>query len=588
MYNCRLVKVFVVFCSFLFLGACGEARQVFGLEDSSSNNSGSVLDVGGVTVAPSVVGVCGPEQVNNPGVEVGLSGVVSYDRIPFASRIGEGLDYNNIQVLPVRGVRVELLDSNGIILSASKTDENGSYQFNRIPSNIDVQLRVLAEYSVTTTEPIWNVEIKDNTHIDLPTYAMVGRLGCSGLEDSQRDLHAPSGWDVSAGAYAGARAAAPFAILDTIYKVVQFQLAIDPRVRLPVLDIFWSENNNSSPGSFSAGDYAKGDIGSSQYLPDNRSLYILGDAAANADEYDEHVIAHEWGHYFEDAFSRYDSIGGSHSVSARLDKRLAFSEGLNNAFSAAVVGSSLYRDALALMGNEFNFDVEDNPVQGGWYVEGSIHSLLYDLYDDNNEGADSLSLGWQPIQAALVAPEFTEQASLSSIYSFAQVLKDQNPSLVAGIQSLLLSQNITGQGFFGEGETNDGGDGHNLPIYHQLTVDGGPVQLCTQNRAGEVNRLGVRGLVRFSSLGGPHKITATYDAVASDIQPKPLSPKLEFIIRNKNGFVDGRADPGQWVVSKSRSLPLGDYVIEVFEQSNLDEVLATGGIACVSMEVVSL
>jgi len=32
-------------------------------------------------------------------------------------------------------------------------------------------------------------------------------------------------------------------------------------------------------------------------------LYILGDANSDTDEFDDHVIIHDWGHYFEDKFS---------------------------------------------------------------------------------------------------------------------------------------------------------------------------------------------------------------------------------------------------------------------------------------------
>ena len=52
------------------------------------------------------------------------------------------------------------------------------------------------------------------------------------------------------------------------------------------------------------------------------------------DEYDDHVVVHEWAHYFEANFSRSDSIGGDHASDNVLDIRLAFGEGFGNAYSA--------------------------------------------------------------------------------------------------------------------------------------------------------------------------------------------------------------------------------------------------------------
>ncbi len=57
------------------------------------------------------------------------------------------------------------------------------------------------------------------------------------------------------------------------------------------------------------------------------SMVILGDAGVDTDEFDAHVIAHEWAHYFEDVMSRSNSEGGAHLLGESLDASLAFSEG---------------------------------------------------------------------------------------------------------------------------------------------------------------------------------------------------------------------------------------------------------------------
>ena len=84
-------------------------------------------------------------------------------------------------------------------------------------------------------------------------------------------------------------------------------------------------------------------------------IYILGDfAAGDTDEFDQSVIAHEFGHYFEDRFGRSDSIGGDHGGSATLvDLRVAFGEGWGNAFSGMVLGDPIYRDSQQGMNSDF-------------------------------------------------------------------------------------------------------------------------------------------------------------------------------------------------------------------------------------------
>ena len=80
-----------------------------------------------------------------------------------------------------------------------------------------------------------------------------------------------------------------------------------PDAAFPVMKFNWSVNNRAVSGNDSTGD-----IGTSSYKG-NGNVYILGDADSDTDEFDDHVVVHEWGHYFEDQMSRSDSIGGPHS-----------------------------------------------------------------------------------------------------------------------------------------------------------------------------------------------------------------------------------------------------------------------------------
>ncbi len=128
--------------------------------------------------------------------------------------------------------------------------------------------------------------------------------------------------------------AAPFAILDSIYQAMKKVRDADSSAVFPKLKANWSIYNVPA-GTGSEYELRSGLIGTTHFDGDG-NLYILGDADSDTDEYDDHVIIHEWGHYFEQSFSRADSIGGPHGSGDRLDIRVAFGEGWENAFSAIV------------------------------------------------------------------------------------------------------------------------------------------------------------------------------------------------------------------------------------------------------------
>src|SRR5690606_11276114 len=129
------------------------------------------------------------------------------------------------------------------------------------------------------------------------------------------NLHAPSGWDGAA--YSDPRSAAPFAILDTVRDATDFVLQSAPDTVFPPLILHWSPNNSPTRGANDEPDLTTGEIGSSLYRHGD-GIYLLGHADSDTDEYDRHVIAHEWAHYLEHAFGRSDNIGGQHTRGDQL------------------------------------------------------------------------------------------------------------------------------------------------------------------------------------------------------------------------------------------------------------------------------
>ena len=372
---------------------------------------------------------------------VALSGRITYDLVP-PNTNHIGLDYRAIKKEPSKWVDVRIIAKNGDVFGHTFTDENGNYHFNELPSAKDVKIQVRAKMLHAGT-PSWKVEVLDNTNLGknnkAALYVMQGDVFSTGENNSTHDLHAESGW-VNGRGYTSIRAAAPFAILDTIQSAMKKVLSAEKNASFPPLQVFWSKKNTRANG-----EVKYGQIGTSYYQ--NRKLYILGDDVLDTDEYDTHIIAHEWGHYYEDTFSRSDSIGGSHDPKEKLDIRLAFSEGWGNAFSAMALDDPIYFDTgTPLAGNGFLMNMEDRQTGrhekvDGWFSEASIQHILYDIYDSHSDGPDTVSLGFAPIHEVMTHAQKHTQA-FTSLFPFILGIQKLNPEVSMQINNLLDDESI--------------------------------------------------------------------------------------------------------------------------------------------------
>jgi len=387
-----------------------------------------------------------------PGNDLIVSGTASFDRVPHN---GVSLDYNNIIQLPVQQAVVSVI-CNGQVYSTSVTNEMGQYSLS-FPSGQQSFVRVRAQM-MKTGIPAWDFSVVDNTVATQPAYVMDSEPFTSTTSLSLNP-HATSGWGGTA--YIDAkRVAAPFAILDSVRKAKEKILFVAPDSIFPPLLLNWSKLNTTV-----AGDIRLGQIETSFF--DGEQIFLLGAEDNDTDEYDEHVIIHEWGHYFEHNFSRSDSIGGPHTSGDVLDVRVAFGEGFGNAFSSMVTDNRFYIDVSGIEQTEgFLIDMEaNNCVKPGWFSECSVQSILYDLYDTRNEfGVDNLSLGFTPIYNVMVG-EHKNTPALTSIFSFIKPLKDQ--SIANQIDVTVQSQSIDPVlDVYGDSQiSNDPGETTQLPLY---------------------------------------------------------------------------------------------------------------------------
>jgi hypothetical protein len=513
-----------------------------------------------------------------------VSGQVTFDFVPALA--GQGLSYAATVARPARGVTVELLQ-NGAVTSSAATDAGGNYSFGSVAANTDVSLRVRAEL-LRVGAPSWDFRVVDNLNGDAQ-YTLAGAVFNTGATNVTRNLHAASGW--GGASYTATRSAAPFAILDLVYDAVQLVTSAAPATAFPALRLHWSTGNVPVDGT------APGEIGSSRYRP-GTGIYLVGAANQDTDEYDRHVIAHEFGHYLEDQFSRSDSFGGSHALTDQLDMRVAFGEAWGSAFAAMVTGQEVYVDThSAGQARAFSFDLEQSPTRinpnPGWFNEESLQSLLFDLYDNGRDvprgttSVDDLALGFGPIWAVLTNEQRSTRA-LTSVFPFVDALKTARPADVPLIDQLTSSQRIASVAdAYGSSQTNFGvstqrtqsevaADFHS--VYDPLTVGGTLPEVCslddyTSALTDAENKLASRRFVRFTVANpGVHVITARARAPLN----AAADPDMLLHLGGGQTIESSQAPsslcavgaPGECVETFSPALSAGDYVLEVYEWTN--------------------
>jgi hypothetical protein len=485
-----------------------------------------------------LLAACGGGGGDSGPTSVTVSGLVQYEFVPPNANC-QGLDFSSTVVRPIRAATVQLVDSSNAELARTVSGEDGSYSFAGVEPNTDVRIRVRAELKKTGS-PSWDVEVRDNVVdpgdpsppalADRPLYTIVSDFNTGGT-NLTRNVTARTGWDGSS--YTATRAAAPFAVLDSIYSAMQLITSVEPNAAFAPLDAFWSVNNTST----STSDIDAGELNGTFYRLDLVSIFILGDAAVDTEEFDDHVVVHEWGHYFEDTFARADSVGGLHSIGDQLDARVAFSEGWATAFAAFALNGPTYCDTFAAGSTGgFGIGAEVGAYDAqGWYDEISVLRFIYDLWDTTddeaeglNTGADTGSIGFAPIYDTMVGPQaFTE--TFTTVFSFASELRAMLPPPdQAFLDTQLVREDMT-PGFdkWGVGELNDASpDGQQsrdvLPLYVDVPVDGTVVNICSNDDydgTGAGNKLAT---YRYLRLNVPAALAFDVRVITTTTQDLPI------------------------------------------------------------------
>lgn len=335
--------------------------------------------------------------------QTSFRGTIVYEKIP-AGR--NGLQLDAPVRTPAAGVKVEIVASPArTVLGSGWTDEKGGYSIPvRVGRQAQVYVRALAQ-----TENAQVVRVGDRAEFSIVSEPFaVGRQ-----RTVRRDLLATD----------STRVAGAFNIAVTIWRANALVRSAKPNVELPRVEVRWDTTY----------------MGNTFFRPREAVAFINGRRSGDSDEYDDHVIAHEYGHFLMSSFSRESSPGGNHGFGEQLDPRLAWSEGWANFFAAATTGSAHYIDTGMDRGRQVvlvSMDLEDDVPRGdrpGIWSEHSVAGVLWDWFDDAAEDGDSVALGFVPLWNA-----FSELAKEPDVYllRFANLLAaatKQNRQLQAGL-----------------------------------------------------------------------------------------------------------------------------------------------------------
>jgi len=466
---------------------------------------------------------------------VEISGTVQYERV-HAKNFGSAsiLDYANPSLERAKQVYVVAIDRSNDLVDSTYTDDNGNYTLLKIPTNSEVKIQV---YAKMKKENRWDVKVIDNNNNN-SLYGIEGEFSSSGVSNSVRNLTA----------LASTKSSPPFAILDSVYRAMKRVLTVDGSLHFPTLKLNWSTQN----------------ITSGTYYDGIDAITLQGDQKGDSDEYDDHILIHEWGHYFERNFSRADNIGGPHGTGEYLDIRVAFGEGFGNALSAILTDDPIYFDTMG--SNGWNMNIEharhDTP---GWFSEASIQRILYDLYDSKDDGADRLSLGLKPIYETLIHGERNTPA-FTSLFSFIDALKKANPNATSKIDAITANENIaTIEDAYGSNRITNLIEG-SLPLYHELNLNKTIGNLCTLNHYGVYNKINNHKYVRFNITQ-----EGTYPIQVKQSNGRSSDPEFTLFKTSPFENISTNESGEKGIEKASLALTSGEYLLDIYDSNNIDK-----------------
>jgi len=355
----------------------------------------------------------------------------------------------SLEVFPVSGVTVDLINSAGEVVETTFTTADGNYGFVTAPSG-DVRVVIKAEVKKerqdgVTSGPDYNFAVRDNTSTTSPKKMYQVTSDAVTIPDGDfnfvdLDIKIKVGFDNDGNSLGNiSRQSAPFAILRIVKNAADKLESADANITMPALNIYWSGENIAA-----SGDENLGQIGTSHYagggtLP---GVFILGKANADTDEFDQGVIGHEFGHYLQDKLSFSDSLGGSHSLTQFKDASVAYGEGYGTAVGGLLSSgpnANYYCDVSGPFQTRGScLDLSSSSLPGlygpnGFYAEGSVTYLMYNMGKIDNKGFTAF---FNAVTA------MKHDVHSATIFAFLDKYVSANPDVQGQVEALMATSNI--------------------------------------------------------------------------------------------------------------------------------------------------
>ncbi|SFD62264.1 hypothetical protein SAMN02745724_05008 [Pseudoalteromonas denitrificans DSM 6059] len=391
-----------------------------------------------------------------------VHGVISYDRLNFEMfSINNKPHYkfnpNKPQPQACRNIVIELINSNGVIVDTTITNENGEYKFELFDVDLNDKYQIKVNAHISYVQGL-NIMVKNQATADNLKAQEIYSYRSEVFDlyyTGSLDIHLTTGWNHNVQSFdIDTSFAQPFAILDTIYKSVEFLLEqnIPFYNNYPPLVINWSQQDNVASNAvanafYQSGRYDRIFISGRSVIDENNK------PLANISEWNEHTIIHEFGHYFLKRFvGRDDSQGGAHRALDVGTLELALSEGFATALAKVTLNNWIDKRVASKIGSkriardtmrcsiQNEVDINGAPVyQFSPYSETTITRFLLALIDPRANCSKQTTqfvdeIGMTGLYHALQNAATSE--ALMSIYSVAAQLKTLYPYHTAAIDYL--------------------------------------------------------------------------------------------------------------------------------------------------------
>jgi len=337
----------------------------------------TIVATSGILQGSAIVGVISA----NPGAaQINITGSANYEDKPFTINGFTG----SLVEAPIRGAIVKVIAIDGFVkIAEGKTDENGLFIFSNLSNASRKGGIYLQTLSKTASDNPTQVETRNNK-----TERALFALTSSALNDSLSGTFTTN-LVAKAASIGGA-----FNLMDVFSKS---SLLVQQSPPCP------SPNTQCVPSLLTA--YWEPGATEGTFFDTQQNAIFISGKSDDPDEYDDTVIAHEYGHFILNLFSHDQSPGGTHVINDnQQDIHLSWSEGWASYFASAVYTSPVHVDVAA--SSLFSFSIEDyvSPQFFGLksfttYTtnEIAVAGVLWDATDTPTADDDVLQLGFNPV-----------------------------------------------------------------------------------------------------------------------------------------------------------------------------------------------